>query len=99
MRRFGSTTLATIRRSSRLTALLTWLPVAAHPAHAQIETVLYSLNFDGSYPHGAQPHDLLRRTARGRTIRRCCVRTDSVVCASVRQLRPLLPPSSMCPSC
>jgi hypothetical protein len=50
VRRFGSTTLATIRRSSRLTALLTLLLVAAHPAHAQIETVLYSFDFDGSYP-------------------------------------------------
>jgi uncharacterized repeat protein (TIGR03803 family) len=55
MRRFGSTTLATIRRSSRLTALLTLLLVAAHPAHAQIETVLYSFDFDGNYPNGAQP--------------------------------------------
>jgi uncharacterized repeat protein (TIGR03803 family) len=48
--------LVAIRGALRLTAIFTLLLVAARPAHAQTETVLYSFGlFDGSYPDGAQP--------------------------------------------
>jgi hypothetical protein len=36
-----------------LAVLLALLLIAARPAHAQTESVLYSFSFDGSYPDGA----------------------------------------------
>jgi len=52
---FGSKRQLAIRGALRLAALFTLLFVAARPAHAQTETILYSFDFDGSYPDGAQP--------------------------------------------
>jgi uncharacterized repeat protein (TIGR03803 family) len=57
--------LVAIRCALKLTALLTLLIVAARPAHAQTETVLYSFGFDGSYPDGAQPTSSLTPDSAG----------------------------------